>query len=238
MKRNIFKERPMKKFSWRGPKINIRNMITKAAVVSIVAIAGTSAKAATYVYDYTGPNYDFSEYNDVTGSTGVYHLTGSMTLSAPLGDNFNGFVTPLSFSFSDGIQTISNANQFIYPPGTFSSPYSPGAFYFQTGTSGAIVNWYVEVASSSIIPGVTNSLSSVGPNPPLSAPGDGDLFYAIGTTGFPTAISSYSYAPGAWGDASVPAVPEPSTWAMMILGFAGVGFMAYRRKSTPALMAA
>lgn len=28
---------------------------------------------------------------------------------------------------------------------------------------------------------------------------------------------------------TVPAVPEPSTWAMMILGFAGVGFMAYRR---------
>jgi hypothetical protein len=26
------------------------------------------------------------------------------------------------------------------------------------------------------------------------------------------------------------AVPEPSTWAMMILGFCGVGFMAYRRK--------
>ena len=35
-----------------------------------------------------------------------------------------------------------------------------------------------------------------------------------------------------------PAVPEASTWAMMILGFAGVGFMAYRRKSKPALMAA
>ena len=27
------------------------------------------------------------------------------------------------------------------------------------------------------------------------------------------------------------AVPEPATWAMMILGFMGVGFMAYRRKS-------
>jgi hypothetical protein len=37
---------------------------------------------------------------------------------------------------------------------------------------------------------------------------------------------------------TVSAVPEPSTWAMMILGFAGVGFMAYRRKSKPALMAA
>jgi hypothetical protein len=33
-------------------------------------------------------------------------------------------------------------------------------------------------------------------------------------------------------------VPEPSTWAMMLLGFAGVGFMAYRRMSKPALMAA
>jgi hypothetical protein len=37
---------------------------------------------------------------------------------------------------------------------------------------------------------------------------------------------------------TVNAVPEPSTWAMMILGFAGIGFMAYRRKSKPALMAA
>jgi hypothetical protein len=27
-----------------------------------------------------------------------------------------------------------------------------------------------------------------------------------------------------------PAVPEPSTWAMLLIGFAGVGFMAYRRK--------
>jgi hypothetical protein len=29
---------------------------------------------------------------------------------------------------------------------------------------------------------------------------------------------------------SVTAVPEPATWGMMILGFMGVGFMAYRRK--------
>ena len=30
---------------------------------------------------------------------------------------------------------------------------------------------------------------------------------------------------------NVAAVPEPSSWAMMILGFAGIGFMAYRRKN-------
>jgi hypothetical protein len=34
------------------------------------------------------------------------------------------------------------------------------------------------------------------------------------------------------------AVPEPSTWAMMLLGFAGEGFMAYRRKSKSALIVA
>jgi hypothetical protein len=34
------------------------------------------------------------------------------------------------------------------------------------------------------------------------------------------------------------AVPELSTWAMMILGFCGVGFMAYHRKSKAALMVA
>jgi hypothetical protein len=35
---------------------------------------------------------------------------------------------------------------------------------------------------------------------------------------------------------TVDAVPEPSTWAMVLLGFAGIGFMAYRRKSKPASM--
>ena len=39
-------------------------------------------------------------------------------------------------------------------------------------------------------------------------------------------------------ETSVAAVPEPATWAMMILGFAGVGLVAYRRKSKSAPMAA
>jgi hypothetical protein len=34
---------------------------------------------------------------------------------------------------------------------------------------------------------------------------------------------------------NVGGVPEPSTWAMMILGFFGVGFMAYRQKGKAAL---
>lgn len=34
------------------------------------------------------------------------------------------------------------------------------------------------------------------------------------------------------GTANISAVPEPSTWAILILGFCGLGFMAYRRKQT------
>ena len=32
--------------------------------------------------------------------------------------------------------------------------------------------------------------------------------------------------------------PEPSTWAMMILGFAGMGFVAYRKAKRTSLSAA
>jgi hypothetical protein len=53
-------------------------------------------------------------------------------------------------------------------------------------------------------------------------------------------IVGYSFINGGTFNAVVwtPTVPERSTWVMMILGFAGIGFMAYRRKSKPALMAA
>ena len=28
----------------------------------------------------------------------------------------------------------------------------------------------------------------------------------------------------------IASVPEPSTWAMLLIGFAGIGFMAYERR--------
>jgi hypothetical protein len=48
----------------------------------------------------------------------------------------------------------------------------------------------------------------------------------------PTGVS-YSSMSGEF----LSAVPEPSTWAMMLLGFAGIGFMAYRRKNNHTKMA-
>jgi len=40
---------------------------------------------------------------------------------------------------------------------------------------------------------------------------------------------------GFTGTIRIAAVPEPSTWAMMILGFEGVGFLAYRRRNQAAV---
>jgi hypothetical protein len=65
---------------------------------------------------------------------------------------------------------------------------------------------------------------------PLGQPTDTTMFESVN-------ISGTSYQSGANIQTSA-AVPEPSTWAMMILGFAGVGFMAYRRKAKPSLMGA
>jgi hypothetical protein len=61
------------------------------------------------------------------------------------------------------------------------------------------------------------------------------VFQALG--GGNSTYDFYMFTDGNWaGNAvAVSAVPEPSTWAMMILGFAGIGFMAYRRKNTPTL---
>jgi hypothetical protein len=36
---------------------------------------------------------------------------------------------------------------------------------------------------------------------------------------------------------TVTGVPEPSTWAMLMLGFAGLGFVGYRRNKTASVAA-
>ena len=58
---------------------------------------------------------------------------------------------------------------------------------------------------------------------------DGILFHAIWNNASDGGESFFLVS------TTVGAVPEPSTWAMMILGFIGVGFLAYRRKSQVAV---
>jgi hypothetical protein len=93
-----------------------------------------------------------------------------------------------------------------------------------------------------LTPGILNSIGS---NTPAIGPGTlTDTIYTAPVTA--SYIEFYfgagsSSAPGTTNGGSYngagilqlqAGVPEPSTWAMLLLGFAGVGFMAYRRKRT------
>jgi hypothetical protein len=72
-----------------------------------------------------------------------------------------------------------------------------------------------------------------------------DQFNNTTIAGLDLTPGTYTYTFGTGQDAdsvvvnigNVSAVPEPSTWAMLILGFMGIGFMAYRRKNSHDKMA-
>jgi hypothetical protein len=72
-----------------------------------------------------------------------------------------------------------------------------------------------------------------------------DQFNSTTIAGLGLTPGTYTYTFGTGPDAdsvvvnigNVSAVPEASTWAMLLLGFMGIGFMAYRRKNNHNKMA-
>ena len=106
-----------------------------------------------------------------------------------------------------------------------------------TGTYGGIAGTASTISFGN---GIFASLSIIAPNLGFTQFSSPDLF-----TGLPSApvflTGSFTLINPFFGNGNltispvVAAVPEPSTWAMMLLGFAGVGFMAYRRRSSAKL---
>jgi hypothetical protein len=81
--------------------------------------------------------------------------------------------------------------------------------------------------SGNLIADVTNPANSTFPGPFVM------FDYTVQATGDSTVLQIHGMQELGhiyFDDVSVSAVPEPSTWVMMILGFAGIGYMAYRRK--------
>ena len=96
------------------------------------------------------------------------------------------------------------------------------------GLTGELVNGQVELfatsyglneLSPSFLYEITDNLSNT-----TIAQASGETFTTLESTDSGTLIRGVAFAP-------VDAVPEPSTWAMMILGFAGIGVMTYRRRN-------
>jgi PEP-CTERM motif-containing protein len=220
--------------------------ILLAVCTAAAAIAITPAKAAV-VYDGGGPN-QFGTFfanspievamsfslsagsNTVNGVNFWGGCTGGTCGTAGITLFFYNSASGAPGTLIDSInvgqahQTLTGNN--ITTPGLPSfSEYSYSAtFTPQTFTAG--VTYFLGITNSDQTPqfGVenTNSIAST----------DYQSFSGPGNFG------STPIGPNAFNLTFTASVPEPSTWAMMILGFAGVGFMAYRRKSNPALMAA
>jgi hypothetical protein len=163
------------------------------------------------------------------------------------------FQVPLSDVLAGKISQFDITNiQLTYPGLTFNSTVtSSGGFDFAAfvdPTTGAFIyhdafqGLSVEAFAGTDINAATTFLSITVDNVASTPSGQlltnvKDQFNALNggqaDAGFPTA--------GFW-TASFPtvtaAVPEPSTWAMMILGFCGLGFMTYRRRNQSAALAA
>lgn len=132
------------------------------------------------------------------------------------------------------------------PDFSFTLDKSPTPDEFFSGGSFGIYNLATTIGTFSQIsfyaPGIGNGFVIMDDTVPLIDTSSVLPMYQ-GSEDAPTFLVGNYVLLNFFGDAEVgsmtisAAVPEPSTWAMMLLGFAGVGFMAYRRRGQIARLA-
>jgi hypothetical protein len=149
------------------------------------------------------------------------------------GANLTGTITFNTTTNSLSSVNISEAAFTYYDPqaaNTYLSGFYGSCFY-NCGTSNQGVGGFHLVGTNPYTDLLL--LAPVANLPPGPTPVD----FTSGSVGafedFPVFIEGTRYNGGDYLlSAVMTPVPEPSTWAMMILGFCGLGFMAYRRRGT------
>jgi len=207
----------------------IKNLVSACFVATSIALAGGAANATDY--SYTGT---FATDNDVLSFDFVVGSTSDVTLrtwSYAGGTNAagqliaaGGFDPILSlYSLSTGLRVGQNDDG----GGLVAADAVTGAHYdtyfdatLAAGSYRVIITEYDNFAPSTL----------------------GGTFAPNGYHNFEDATGHFRDNHWAFDilnvDAAmqVGAVPEPSTWAMMLLGFAGVGVAAYRRRGRGAAL--
>jgi PEP-CTERM motif len=179
-----------------------------AALALAFALSVDSARADVVTYTYVGADFT----NAHAPFTMAENLPGTISFSAPLAANLTvnpgttvSNVTPAAFSFTAGPETLTSA---AFTP-SFTS------FQFSTDAAGNITGWDIVIGLSG---GGQININNFSGNVRDQVTDSGSDF------------ANVVNKPGQF--TLTAAVPEPSTWAMMILGFVGLGFMAVRRKAT------
>jgi hypothetical protein len=200
--------------------------VCNADAAVITSLPGGTLAPMPIVNDFgTGPNTFGSPTItwSATASNAVFGFNGGNAFGA------NG-------SWSGLVEAATNALGITSMTFTFSAPViAVGGFInyaqnFTNGNSGVIS---VFDASNTLIETNTFNFSTGGGTNTGFFRGfsESTPISSFELTGLDIALTNLTFT-------AVAAVPEPSTWAMMLLGFAGIGFMAYHRKAKPALMAA
>jgi hypothetical protein len=172
---------------------------------------GTSPFGTVTLSNDTGANAGDLLVTVQLDGTYTFHNGGNNGNSSFLFNFGTAAVTPINLSANWTVDPTPKGDGF----GTFLNALNFGG---SSGTSNLLT---FDVAGL--------SLATVQVN--LSTKGSPDAYFA-------TDVCSNFTARGCTNTGEVGAVPEPSTWAMLILGFFGVGFLAYRRKDQSTFRAA
>ena len=156
-------------------------------------------------------------------------LTGAALNNLAPGTDITGTVSPFIFQ----------PNGFQHDDAGFPIGGAFGTSYFHV-TSGPTVQIGTNAAGQITSWNIFENIFASYPAFPGENPNDFFSTYTVATTNAGDTVvliqdHNAGFGPdvkgsGAGTFGAVAAVPEPSTWAMMILGFAGIGFMAYRRR--------
>ena len=190
-------------------------MFACALVAGLAGISATSAQAVV-VEAYTN-----SSSGGTGGSTGVNLTAGQIfTVDVNPNDLWNAGALP-RWSNADGLTVklyATGTDDSLQPLGTLIGDIFP--LYTQATLTAAYGTLVGKIGGGDFF-AIGTHFSG-----PANATGELKLYYWDSNNGDNTQFVT----------ANISAVPEPSTWAMMILGFAGVGFLAYRRRNQAAAL--
>jgi hypothetical protein len=216
--------------------IMLKNLRTLEILLAGAALAFLPARAdAAIVYDGGAPNQFGTFY---AGAVSEVALSFSLSAGSNVVNGVNFWGGCVGGTCAAGDITLSFYNSASGAPGTLIDSIDVGTAN-QTATGNVI---------SGVPPSFTEYSYSATFAPQAFTAGDTYFISISNATSTPlfgventdsNASTDYQnlagagfvpIGPNAFNLTFTAAVPEPSTWAMMILGFAGVGFMAYRRK--------
>jgi PEP-CTERM motif len=200
------------------------------AALGFLSIAPTGANALIYNLDVgtqcSGCSTGVQPFGTVTVTqgSGGYNFDVSLTSPYNFNANGNGF-DAFTFSLAAGA-----GNAVTLSTTSSTAGFSVAAANTLPQKQDGFGDYTYGIALLANLPqpsGITDLTFFVADSQALSTSS-----FVLGTGNAHAYFVADIYGNGATGPVgAINAVPEPSTWAMMILGFLGVGFIAYRRKS-------